>query len=72
VNSGYYLCLKKIWDIINNASEENVKEKIKQKNDIDYSYEKINKKLKKSAFFTSLEFIVNHYLNKTLDIEYKN
>jgi len=63
----YFLCAKKIWNILNHTSEENILEK---KSALDFSPKAIEKKLKKSEFFRSLTFALNKYLDKKLLIEY--
>lgn len=65
----YFLCAKKIWNILNYSSEENVLEKNSAS---DFSAKTIEKKLKKSEFFKSLAFALNKYLDKNLLIEYIN
>lgn len=63
----YFLCAKKIWNILNYSSEENISDAPSKS---DFSPKAIEKKLKKSEFFKSLTFAMNKYLNKNLVIEY--
>lgn len=59
---GFYLCIKKIWNILHNYSEENYLEPGK----FIYSDKFIKNKLKKSPFFNSLNYIIKKYLDKEL------
>lgn len=65
----YFLCAKKIRNVLNHTSEENILDK---QSAFDFSPKAIEKKLKKSEFFKSLIFALNKYLDKNLVIEYAN
>lgn len=66
---GFYLCIKKIWNILHNLSEENHIATDK----FVYSDKFIKNKLKKSEFFNSLNYVVKKYLNKELNVSmYEN
>lgn len=72
---GGFLCVRKIWNILTYASEENIREHGKIVRGIpfgDLSPQSIDKKLKKSDFYKSLIFALRKYLDKDLLIEYKN
>ncbi len=58
---GFYLCAKKIWNIISDHSTLIMTKK---------HIANYPEKLKKSDFFVSLSFVIKKYLNKTLHIQY--
>jgi putative ATP-dependent endonuclease of the OLD family len=60
---GYYLCLNKIRNIINNHSQENSS---KQKEAKRYTAKEIEKILEKSEYYSNLKNIINKYFEKTL------
>gem|GEM_PF-749147 len=60
---GFYLCVKKIWNIISNHRSL----KMTKKDIANYP-----ERLRASEFYTSLEFIIKKYFNKTLTVEYRN
>jgi hypothetical protein len=59
----YYLCINKIWNIINHTSDENILEKQISK---DLNIEDIEKKLEKSEYYWNLKSIIQKYFNKKL------
>lgn len=59
----YYLCINKIWNILNHTSDENISQKQNLK---DLTVENIEEKLKKSEFYSNLKSIIQKYFNKTL------
>lgn len=59
----FYLCAKKIRNIISDQSTL----KMDEKDIVNYG-----KKLEQSEFYTSLAFIIKKYFNKSLHIEYSN
>lgn len=60
---GYYLCINKIRNIINNTSDENI---TKKQNIKELTIENIEKKLEKSVFYSNLKSTIQKYFNKTL------
>ena len=65
----YALCIKKIYNIISNTSEENRDQKI---NSEELTVNKINEKLENSLFYTSLKKSIKKYLNFTLETSFNN
>jgi len=59
----YYLCINKIWNIINHTSDENIWEKKSSK---DLNIEDIEAKLEKSEYYWNLKSIIQKYFNKKL------
>lgn len=60
---GFYLCVKKIWNIISkHRSIKMTKKEIAN----------FPERLEASEFYTSLVFIIKKYFNKTLTVEYRN
>jgi len=60
---GFYLCAKKIWNIIS----DHFTLKMTKRNSENYL-----ERLQQSEFFTSLVFIIKKYFNKTLTVNYAN
>ncbi len=61
----YYLCINKIWNIINHTSDENIE---KKQNVKELTIENIEKKLEKSEFYWNLKFIIQKFFDKKLCI----
>lgn len=61
----YYLCIKKIRNIINHTSDENI---TKKQNTKELTIENIEAKVEKSKFYCSLKTIIQKYFNKKLCI----
>lgn len=60
---GFYLCAKKIWNIIS----DNFTLKMSKKNIANYP-----EKLQQSEFYISLSFVIKKYFDLTLHVEYAN
>jgi len=60
---GFYLCVKKIWNIISNHRSLKMTKK---------QIANFPERLEASEFYTSLVFIIKKYFNKTLTVEYHN
>src|SRR5574344_1043308 len=58
---GFYLCVKKIWNIISNHRSLKMTKK---------EIANFPERLKASEFYSSLVFVIKKYLNKTLTVEY--
>lgn len=60
---GFYLCAKKVWNIISDHFTLKMSKK---------DSESYQERLKQSSFFTSLVFIIKKYFDRTLTVEYAN
>ncbi len=60
---GFYLCVKKIWNIISNHRSLKMTKK---------EIANFPERLEASEFYTSLVFIIKKYFNKTLTVEYRD